>query len=190
MVTKGLDFDGVSIVGILNADTMISFPDFRSHERAFNMMEQVAGRAGRKHAQGLVVMQTSDPEHPVVKLVQQHDYLGFYNLEIAERQRYAYPPFTRIVNIYMKHRNEDVLTEMSAMFSQMLRQVFGTRILGPEAPMVARVQQLFIKQIVLKIEVAASMSKVKDFLRKIYADFVARDSRAKGCIIYYDVDPM
>ena len=190
MVTKGLDFDGVSIVGILNADTMISFPDFRSHERAFNMMEQVAGRAGRKHAQGLVVMQTSDPEHPVVKLVQQHDYLGFYNLEIAERQRYAYPPFTRIVNIYMKHRNEDVLTEMSAMFSQMLRQVFGTRILGPEAPMVARVQQLFIKQIVLKIEVAASMSKVKEFLRKIYADFVARDSRAKGCIIYYDVDPM
>ena len=190
MVTKGLDFDGVSIVGILNADTMISFPDFRSHERAFNMMEQVAGRAGRKHAQGLVVMQTSDPEHPVVKLVQQHDYLGFYNLEIAERQRYAYPPFTRIVNIYMKHRNEDVLTEMSAMISQMLRQVFGTRILGPEAPMVARVQQLFIKQIVLKIEVAASMTKVKDFLRKIYADFVARDSRAKGCIIYYDVDPM
>ena len=90
----------------------------------------------------------------------------------------------------MKHRNEDVLTEMSAMFSQMLRQVFGTRILGPEAPMVARVQQLLIKQIVLKIEVAASMSKVKDFLRKIYADFVARDSRAKGCIIYYDVDPM
>lgn len=190
MVTKGLDFDGVSIVGILNADTMISFPDFRSDERAFNMMEQVAGRAGRKHAQGLVVMQTSEPEHPVVKFVQQHDYLGFYNYEIEQRRRFAYPPFTRLVNIYMKHRDNDALTDLSVRFSNMLRQVFGTRILGPEAPMVARVQNFFIKQIVLKMETNASMPKVKDILRKLYADMIHLDSRAKRCIIYYDVDPV
>ena len=99
MVTKGLDFDAVSVVGILNADTMISFPDFRSHERAFNMMEQVAGRAGRKHSQGLVVMQTSNPDHPVVGFVKQHDYFGFYEHEIAERRQFFYPPFCRIINI-------------------------------------------------------------------------------------------
>ena len=190
MVTKGLDFDGVSIVGILNADTMISFPDFRSDERAFNMMEQVAGRAGRKHGQGLVVMQTSEPEHPVVKFVQKHDYIGFYNHEIEQRRRFAYPPFTRLINIYMKHRDNEVLTELSVRFSNMLRQVFGTRILGPEAPMVARVQQLYIKQIVLKIETNASMPKVKEIMRRLYADLIHLDSRAKRCIIYYDVDPV
>lgn len=190
MVTKGLDFDGVSIVGILNADTMISFPDFRSDERAFNMMEQVAGRAGRKHSQGMVVMQTSEPEHPVVKFVQQHDYLGFYNHEIEQRQKFDYPPFTRLINIYMKHRDNDVLTELSVRFSNMLREAFGKRVLGPEAPMVARVQQLFIKQIVLKMDTRYSMPKVKEFLRQVYVQLIHLDSRAKSMIIYYDVDPV
>ena len=188
MVTKGLDFDGVSTVGILNADSMINFPDFRSHERAFNMMEQVAGRAGRKNKQGRVVIQTSEPENPVIRFVRNHDYTGFFNEEIADRERFKYPPFTKIITIYMKHRDDNVLTEMSVRYSNMLRQVFAHRVLGPEAPMIARVQNLHIRQIVLKMENEASMSKVKNILRNIYENMLKVDSRLKSTILYYDVD--
>lgn len=188
MVTKGLDFDGVSIVGILNADTMINFPDFRSHERAFCMMEQVAGRAGRKSRQGQVVIQTSQPENPVIRYVAGHDYLGFYREELADRERFHYPPFTKIINIFLKHRDDSVLTEMSVRYSNMLRQVFAHRVLGPEAPMVARVQNLYIRQIVLKMENGASMPKVKRILRNIYENMLSVDTRMKSTIIYYDVD--
>ena len=188
MVTKGLDFDGVSTVGILNADTMINFPDFRSHERAFNMMEQVAGRAGRKNKQGRVVIQTSTPENPVIKFVCRHDYIGFYNEELADREKFKYPPFTKIINIYLKHRDDNVLNEMAVRYSNMLRQVFAHRVLGPEAPMVARVQNLYIRQIVLKMENAASMVKVKKILRTIYENMLKVDSRMKSTILYYDVD--
>ena len=188
MVTKGLDFDGVSTVGILNADSMINFPDFRSHERAFIMMEQVAGRAGRKNKQGRVVIQTSEPENPVIRFVRNHDYTGFFNEEIADRERFKYPPFTKIITIYMKHRDDNVLTEMSVRYSNMLRQVFAHRVLGPEAPMIARVQNLHIRQIVLKMENEASMSKVKNILRTIYENMLKVDSRMKSTILYYDVD--
>lgn len=188
MVTKGLDFDGVSTVGILNADTMINFPDFRSHERAFNMMEQVAGRAGRKNKQGRVVIQTANPENPVIKFVLKHDYTGFYQGELADRERFKYPPFTKIINIYLKHRDDNVLNEMAVRYSNMLRQVFAHRVLGPEAPMVARVQSLYIRQIVLKMENEASMIKVKKILRAIYENMLKVDSRMKSTILYYDVD--
>lgn len=188
MVTKGLDFDGVSTVGILNADTMINFPDFRSHERAFNMMEQVAGRAGRKNKQGRVVIQTANPENPVIKFVLKHDYTGFYQEELADRERFKYPPFTKIINIYLKHRDDNVLNEMAVRYSNMLRQVFAHRVLGPEAPMVARVQSLYIRQIVLKMENEASMIKVKKILRAIYENMLKVDSRMKSTILYYDVD--
>lgn len=188
MVTKGLDFDNVSTVGILNADTLINFPDFRSHERAFNMMEQVAGRAGRRNKRGRVVIQVSNPDNPVIGFVSRHDYAGFYQQEIAERELYKYPPFTKIINIYLKHRNDDVLNEMSVRYSNMLREVFAHRVLGPEAPMVPRVQNLYIRQIVLKMENAASMKKVKTILRQIYERMLAADSRMKSIILYYDVD--
>ncbi len=190
MVTKGLDFAGVSTVGILNADTMISFPDFRSAERSFDMMEQVSGRAGRKNKQGKVVIQTSDPSHPVIDFVKNHDYIGFYKYELGERERFKYPPFVKIVNIYLKHRDDNVLNEMSVRYSNMLRQVFAHRVLGPEAPMVSRVQNLFIRQIVLKMENEASMPKVKTILRQIYENMLNVDNRMKSVILYYDVDPM
>lgn len=190
MVTKGLDFDAVSIVGILNADTMIRFPDFRSHERAFDMMEQVAGRAGRAHKQGQVVIQTSEPTHPVIGYVQKHDYKGFYEEELRERERYGYPPFARIINIYLKHREDAVVGEMAVRYSNMLRQVFGTRVLGPEAPSVGRVQNLYIRQVVLKMETQASMVKVKKILRTIYEQMMNADSRMKAVRFYYDVDPV
>ena len=189
MVTKGLDFDAVSIVGILNADTMIHFPDFRSHERAFNMLEQVAGRAGRKNKQGKVIIQTSNPTHPVIEKVTQHDYKGFYEQEIAQRQQFGYPPFTKIINIYLKHKQDDVVLEMAVRYSNMLRQVFGGRVLGPEAPMVPRVQNMYIRQIVLKMELSVSMTKVKKILRDLYEQLLAADSRMRSTRLYFDVDP-
>lgn len=190
MVTKGLDFEGVSVVGILNADNLINFPDFRSHERAFNMLEQVAGRAGRKHKRGKVVVQTAEPQHAIIRHVVAHDYTAYYKEELEDRRRYGYPPFTRIINIYLKHRDDDSLTEISTIYSGRLRQVFGHRVLGPEAPAVKRVQQLYIRQIVLKMELTASMSKVKQILREIYVQMLNSDSRMKGTVVYYDVDPM
>ena len=133
MVTKGLDFGWVKLVGVLNADTMINFPDFRSSERAFNMLEQVSGRAGRKNGQGLVIIQTSNPSNPMLKHLLKHDYVSYYNDEIAEREQLRYPPFSKIINIYLKHRDDSTVTEISVRYSNMLREVFGTRVLGPEA---------------------------------------------------------
>ena len=190
MVTKGLDFDAVSIVGILNTDTMINFPDFRSHERAFDMLEQVSGRAGRAHKQGQVIIQTSNPNHDVIKFVQAHDYEGFYQHELADRQKFGYPPFTKVINIYLKHRDDATVGELAVRYSGLLRQVFGTRVLGPMAPFVARVQNMYIRQITLKMETTASMSKVKGILRNLYEQMIAADARMKTVRLYYDVDPV
>ncbi len=190
MVTKGLDFDAVSIVGILNADTMINFPDFRSHERAFDMLEQVSGRAGRAHKQGQVIIQTSQPNHDVIKFVQAHDYEGFYQHELADRRQFGYPPFTKVINIYLKHRDDVTVGELAVRYSGLLRQVFGARVLGPMAPFVARVQNLYIRQITLKIETIASMVKVKKILRDLYEQMIATDARMKAVRLYYDVDPV
>ena len=190
MVTKGLDFDAVSAVGILNADTMISFPDFRAHERAFDMLEQVAGRAGRAHKQGTVYVQTSDPGHPVIQFVEQHDYPGFYRHELADRRQFGYPPFVRLIHIYLKHKDDAVLGEVAVRYANLLRQTFGNRVLGPERPLVARVQTFYIRQIVLKMELQASMPKVKQILRNIYEQMLAIDSRTKTVRLYYDVDPV
>lgn len=189
MVTKGLDFDRVSVVGILSADTMLSFPDFRAYERAFQMMSQVAGRSGRGKSRGEVLLQTSQPELPIIGQVIAHDYIGMYQEQILQRQQFGYPPFTRLVYIYLKHRDEAVLDTLSQQYATLLRKVFGERVLGPDNPPVARIQSLYIRKIMLKVEIAASMSQVKDLLRKIYENSLA-DSRFKQLVLYYDVDPM
>lgn len=189
MVTKGLDFDGVSVVGVLNADTIINYPDFRAAERAFNMLEQVSGRAGRRSSQGVVAVQTYQPSHPIIEHLKQHDYIGFYGMEIAEREKYLYPPFTRLIYIYLKHRDDDVVHELSVIYSQKLRELFGNRVFGPDEPAVSRVQSLYIRKIMLKIEVTASMKKVKTILRDLY-ERMHEYPRMKGLAIYYDVDPM
>jgi len=190
MVTKGLDFDGVSAVGVLNADSIINFPDFRSTERAFNMLEQVSGRAGRRYKQGLVVVQTSQPGHPVLEYLRTHDYNGYYEYELNERRKYCYPPFTRIINVYLKHRDESVLTVASAEYAVRLKGLFGTRVFGPEEPHVSRIQSLYIRKIMLKVEVEASMRKVKDILRATYESFIESHPDVRSLMIYYDVDPM
>ena len=189
MVTKGLDFDGVSLVGVINADSLINFPDFRATERAFNMLEQVAGRAGRRQAQGIVTIQTTQPSHPILSFLKNHDYKGYYEDEIDERKRFNYPPFTRLIYIYLKHRDNDTLTELSVIYSNKLRELFGNRVFGPEEPMIGRIQSLYIRKIMLKIEVNASMKKVKAILRNTFEQ-MHQNPRMKGLVIYYDVDPM
>ena len=189
MVSKGLDFERVSVVGVLNADTLLNFPDFRSGERAFNMLEQVAGRAGRRAEKGRVIIQTTSPANPVLAFVKAHDYAAYYAAEIADRQRFRYPPFTRIVNIYLKHRDAATVDSLAVSYSNALRRVFGSRVLGPEKPYVSRVSTFYLQSIMLKIESEASMAKVKDLLRRIYVEMAA-DSRMKQAVVYYDVDPV
>lgn len=189
MVTKGLDFDNVSVVGILSADTMMNFPDFRAHERAFQLMAQVAGRAGRKNRKGTVVLQTAHPEYPLIHQIIHHDYQGMYRTQIAEREQFSYPPFFRLIYIYLKHRDEQLLNSLSRTYAACLKQVFGQRVLGPDNPPVARIQTLYIRKIILKIENRASMPKVKNLLHQVQ-DEMLKDDRFKSVILYYDVDPM
>ena len=189
MVTKGLDFADVDTVGVINADSLIHYPDFRAAERAFNMLEQVAGRAGRRDTTGHVLIQTRQPDHPVIRHVSSHDYLSFYNEELEERRLYNYPPFTRVINIYLKHRDLDRLIAFADDYAARLRALFGNRVNGPKEPQVSRIQSLYIRAIMLKIETEASMIKVKQILRNLFIE-VQSSPATKGFTIYYDVDPV
>ncbi len=189
MVSKGLDFGDVTTVGVLNADTLLNFPDFRSNERAFNMLEQVAGRAGRRQEKGTVVIQTVNPAHDVLRYVKTHDYDAYYKAEIADRGRFAYPPFTKVINIYLKNKDALICDRAAVIYAMELRKVFKERVLGPEKPFVARVATWYLQSIMLKIEAGASMKKVKDLLRKIYAG-IANLPEIKTSVVYYDVDPV
>ena len=189
MVSKGLDFDHVSIVGILNADTMLNYPDFRAYERAFQLMAQVAGRAGRKNKRGRVVLQTKSIDHPIIPQVIANDYEAMVGGQLAERQMFHYPPYYRLVYVYLKNRNETLLDLMAQTMAAKLRTVFGNRVLGPDKPPVARVQTLFIRKIVLKIETNAPMARARELLVQVQKEMVAED-RFKSLIVYYDVDPM
>ncbi len=189
MVTKGLDFGNVTVVGVVNADAVINFPDFRSSERAFNMIEQVAGRAGRKNSDGVVSIQTYSPAHPLFPFILSHDYLGFYGHEIAERERYSYPPFVRVIYIYVKHKDPARVAVVAADMAERMRRLLGNRVSGPEEPSVARIQTLYIRRIMLKIETNASISKVKELFRDVRIE-MANGGRLSGATVYCDVDPM
>jgi len=188
MVTKGLDFDHVQVVGVLSADNMLSFPDFRAHERSFQMMEQVSGRAGRKITQGTVIIQSWQPSHPVIRDVVHHDYESMYAREVAERQRFKYPPFYRLVMVKIKHKDPDLLNEGAKVLAREMKAHFGDRVYGPEYPMVSRVKNKYIKQILLKIPRNNSHSAQKKLLRKIIEDFMGLSS-FKSVSIHLDVDP-
>lgn len=189
MVTKGLDFERVRVVGILNADAMLSVPDFRSYERSFQMMAQVAGRAGRRNKRGLVILQTKSPDSEVISQVVHHDYLSHYLQQMEERRLFQYPPFCRLIYVYLKHRKEDVVKELAQQMSLRLRQVFGSRILGPDVPPVGRVQLLYIRKIVVKIELSASLVKVREQLRAVQQAMMVHEE-FRSAQIYFDVDPM
>jgi primosomal protein N' (replication factor Y) len=188
MISKGLDFDNVHVVGIMNADTMLNFPDFRSYERSFQLMAQVAGRAGRRGQQGQVILQTKGVDLPVIQQVVAHDYLGLYADQAAERQLFRYPPFCRLIYIYVKGRDEaDVVHAAEAMAAAM-HSCFADRVLGPEAPAVARVHALHIRKIMLKVEPSLGVARVRKCLTDIQQSLNSQDLLQK-VMIYYDVDP-
>jgi len=189
MVSKGLDFERVSLVGILNADNMLNFPDFRAHERAYQLMAQVSGRSGRKNKRGTVILQTSSPEHAIIGQVIRNDYKAMYATQCEERKLFKYPPFYRIIQIVLRHRDPNIVNQAANRLAADLRAVFGDRILGPNKPVVSRVQNLYIKHILLKIENEASPEKAKEILRQITNQVLA-DSRFKSLWVNLDVDPV
>ena len=189
MISKGLDFANVSVVGILNADSMLNFPDFRAYEHAFMMMAQVGGRAGRKGKRGLVILQTKSPELPIVQQVVNNDYEAMYVGVTAERREFHYPPYYRLVYVYLKHRDDKVVASAAATLSFKLRIWFGERVLGPDKPSVAKVKSLNIRKIMIKLENGIDIQKVRQYLRKAHSD-ILKDKRFNSLVIYYDVDPL
>ena len=189
MVTKGLDFEKVSVVGILNADTMLNQPDFRSYERAFQMMSQVAGRAGRRQSRGRVILQTKSPDLPVIHQVVNNDFASLYKEQMEERQLFDYPPFCRLIYVYMKHRDHAVLDHLAADMARELRRVLGDSVLGPDTPPVSRVQLLYIRKIVLKISPDWSGSKLRTYLWSVRQNLL-KNPVYRAAQVYYDVDPM
>ena len=189
MVSKGLDFDKVSVVGILNADTMLNYPDFRAYEHAFMMMAQVSGRAGRKGKQGLVLLQTKSPQLPVISQVVHNDYAGFFRDLLEERRQFHYPPFYHLIYIYLKHRQNATVNEAAIEMGNRLRQWFGERVLGPDKPSIAKVKQMNIRKIVLKLENGIDLKRVREYLLMAQRQML-QDTRYNSLQVYYDVDPL
>ena len=189
MISKGLDFDHVSVVGILDADTMLNYPDFRAYEHAFMMMSQVSGRAGRKGKQGLVLLQTKNPELPVIQQVVRHDYKDFYLNLMVERKTFHYPPFYRLINVFLKHKNEKVVQQAAMEVGCQLHEWFGNRILGPDKPSVSRVNAMEIRKLVIKLENGINQIRVRKCLLQLQKK-MQKDSRYGALLIYYDVDPL
>lgn len=189
MVSKGLDFDKVSVVGILNADSMLNYPDFRAYEHAFMMMAQVAGRAGRKGKRGLVILQTKSPQLPVIAQVVRNDCENFFADLIEERRTFNYPPFCHLIYVFLKHRDDFMVASASMRLSDILRGWFGARVLGPDKPSVAKVKTLNIRKIMLKLENGIDLAKVRLYLRKAQA-MMEQDKKYRSVQIYFDVDPL
>lgn len=189
MVSKGLDFDKVSVVGILNADTMLNYPDFRAYEHAFMMMAQVSGRAGRKGKQGLVLLQTKSPQLPVISQVVHNDYAGFFHDLLEERRQFHYPPFYHLIYIYLKHRQNETVNGAAIEMGNRLRQWFGERVLGPDKPSIAKVKQMNIRKIVLKLENGIDLKRVREYLLMAQRQML-QDTRYNSLQVYYDVDPL
>ena len=189
MISKGLDFDKVSVVGILNADTMLNYPDFRAYEHAFMMMSQVSGRAGRKGKRGLVILQTKSKDVSVIQQVVHNDYTSLYKDLIAERQMFHYPPYYRLVYVFLKHSHDEVVNTAGIELGSRLRQWFGGRVLGPDKPAVAKVKSQNIRKLVLKLENGIDMKRVREYLLLAQSQILA-DKRYASLQIYYDVDPL
>lgn len=189
MVSKGLDFDRVSVVGILNADAMLNYPDFRAYEHAFMMMAQVSGRAGRKGQRGKVFLQTKNKELPIIRQVVENDYQGFYEALLEERRLFSYPPFHRLVYVFLRHRHDEVVESAGIEMGSRLRQGLGDRILGPDKPSIARVKNLHIRKIVIKLENGIDQKAVRLYLRTVQQQLL-QDKRYAALQVYYDVDPL
>ena len=189
MISKGLDFDKVSVVGIINADSMLNYPDFRAYEHAFMMMAQVSGRAGRKGKRGLVILQTKQKEVSVIDQVVRNDYTSLYKELIAERQAFHYPPYYRLIYVFLRHRQEGTVDTAAIEMGSRLRQWFSGRVLGPDKPSVAKVKSQNIRKLVLKLELGIDMQKVREYLLLAQSQMLA-DRRYSSLQVYYDVDPL
>jgi primosomal protein N' (replication factor Y) len=189
MVTKGLDFDNVSLVGILNADNLLSYPDFRAGERSYQLMSQVAGRAGRRGKRGRVLVQTIQPRHEILQHVLHGDYKSMYAAQMSDRREFLYPPFTRLIKITLKHRDEKTLFHAAQVANQSLRNIFAHRVLGPEIPLINRVQNRYIINFLLKVEREKSTEKAKMLIKDIFAQ-LTHIAEFKQVDIIADVDPM
>lgn len=188
MVAKGLDFDNVTLIGVINADTLFNYPDFRAFERSYQLLAQVAGRAGRRDKQGKVIIQAYDDSHRIIKQVIENKYLEMYHDELAERRQFHYPPFTRLIFINIKHKDQDLLNVAAQRFATALRVQLGSRVLGPEQPMVARIRNYYIKQVILKSDKDTAIQKLKSILKETIVQFQSeKDYRAVN--IQVDVDP-
>lgn len=188
MISKGLDFENLTVVGILNADNLLNFPDFRAYERSFQLMEQVSGRAGRRQKEGKVVIQTADPDNRIIRLMLRHDYRGMYNIQKEERMVFGYPPFSRLIRINLKHKNRADLNIFGDFLGNELRQMFGKRVLGPEYPVISQIQLWYIKTILIKIEKGKSLQKVRSMVREAVGN-LEKQKGAGAMRIAIDVDP-
>jgi primosomal protein N' (replication factor Y) len=188
MISKGLDFENLTVVGILNADNMLNFPDFRAHERSFQLMEQVSGRAGRRQKQGKVVIQTADPTHRIIRLVLRHDFEGLFRMQAEERMTFNYPPFCRLVTLSLKHKDKSLLNHYAEILGKDLRTIFGKRVLGPEFPLIGQVQLWYIKTILIKIEREKPPAKAKKLILEAI-DRLEKEKGASSLKIAIDVDP-
>ncbi len=188
MVTKGLDFDKVRVVGVLSADNMLSFPDFRAHEKSYQMMAQVSGRAGRKHKQGKVIIQSWQPGHAIISFVKSNDYLAMFEQQLAQRKKFHYPPYFRLINIKLKHRKPEILNKAAYEYGKLLREKFGKSVFGPEYPMVSRIRNYFIKQIMIKQPRTTNMAEVKNMIISVDEKF-RKTAQFKSILVQFDVDP-
>ena len=189
MVTKGLHFNDVSLVAVLQADSLLNTPDFRSYEQAFQMLEQVSGRAGRTGSQGEVMIQTFNPKNPVFEHLKAHDYEGLYKQQIAERELFKYPPYQRLIMLTLRHRDLERLEAAATLLQQRLQQSFGERVSGVIIPSVTKISNQWVRQIRLRVETAANIARAKALLKEHIA-FVQQHEKCKGTIILPDVDPM
>ena len=189
MVSKGLDFDKVSLVGVFDLDRMLHFPDFRSYERAFQMTTQVSGRAGRRDTEGLVVVQSRDPDQGIVELIQKGDYQAFYDLEMREREKYNYPPFTRMINILVRSKDKKLTKEASTELANILKENMGSaRVLGPQEPLINKIRDKFLMDIFLKIERKYKIDAVKELIKKAQLELL-KSKELKSAEVIVDVDP-
>ncbi|MBR1517700.1 MAG: primosomal protein N', partial [Bacteroidales bacterium] len=188
MVTKGLDFEHVSVVGILSADNLIHYPDFRAYERAFQLMTQVSGRAGRHGANGKVIIQTYDPYHQAIRDVIDNQYERMYKGQIQERRVFRYPPFFRLIRITLRHPEQETLNQASADTAQQLRNVFASRVIGPEYPSISRIRNLYIKEIQIRFDINEPIQQAKTIILDIF-DRMTLVKDYKQVRVSFDVDP-
>jgi primosomal protein N' (replication factor Y) len=189
IAVKGLDYGNVQLTAVINADHLLNFPDFRSHERTFQLLHQLSGRAGRHGRQGEMIIQTRQVNHPILQNVANDDYLGFYQQQIIERELFNYAPFSKMIKLTLKHKSPDEIQVASSEFSKLLKQQLGSMVLGPETPFVSKIRNLYIRNLLIKIDAEKNNpSSIKEFIEKTF-DFLVQRDNIKGLQLIADVDP-